>query len=103
MIINWKTSVWTQERSILTASAYNASTVVIRIESTSPSGIAAEYTVPTGRGALQVDMTDLIRVADSAGLNKGKFKVQEIDGDGEVLAEHTSTYLIAGRINPMTA
>lgn len=100
MTIDWNTSVYAQERSILTLSDYDANTATIEVVSTNPSGISAKYVIPIGRAALKIDLSDLVRIAASRGSTGGTFTVKELDSGGNELHSYGKTYTISGRINP---
>ena len=100
MTINWNTNVYTQERSILTLSDYDANTATIEVLSTNPSGISAKYVIPIGSAALKIDISDLVRLAASSGSTGGAFNVKELNSDGVELHSYGKTYTIIGRINP---
>lgn len=100
MTINWKTNVYTQERSILTLSDYDANTAAIEVVSTNPSGISAKYVIPIGRAALKIDLSDLVRLVASSGSTGGSFNVKELNSAGVELHSYGKTYTISGRINP---
>ena len=100
MTINWNTNVYTQERSILTLSDYDANTAAIEVVSTNPSGISAKYVIPIGRAALKIDLSDLVRIAESGGSTGGSFNVKELNSSGVELHSYGKTYTIRGRINP---
>lgn len=100
MTINWNTNVYTQERSILTLSDYDANTATIEVASTNPSGISAKYVIPIGRVALKIDLSDLVRLVASSGSTGGAFNVKELNSAGVELHSYGKTYTISGRINP---
>ena len=100
MTIDWNTSIYAQERSILTLSDYDANTATIEVVSTNPSGISAKYVIPIGGAALKIDLSDLVRIAVSRGSTGGTFSVKELDSGGNELHSYGKTYTISGRINP---
>lgn len=100
MTIQWNTNVYTQERSILTLSDYDANTAAIELVSTNPYMISAKYVIPISRAALKIDLSDLVRVIESGGSTGGSFNIIELDSDGEELHSYEKTYTISGRINP---
>lgn len=102
MDIVWNSSVYAQERNILTVSNYDANTVKIQVVSTNPSGITASYVLPAGRVAMQVDLTDLVRMTKGRGLSGGTFRVVELDSTGTEISSYGKNYSIIGRINPLT-
>lgn len=101
MTIQWNTSVYTQERSILTLSNYDANTAAIELVSTNPYMISAKYVIPISRAALKIDISDLVRVVESGGSTGGSFNIIELDSDGKELHSYEKKYTIIGRINPM--
>ena len=100
MTIQWNTRVYTQERSILTLSDYDANTAAIELVSTNPYTISAKYVIPISRAALKIDLSDLVRVVESGGSNGGSFNIIELDSNGKELHSYEKTYTIIGRINP---
>ena len=100
MTIQWNTNVYTQERSILTLSDYDANTAAIELVSTNPYTISAKYVIPISRAALKIDLSDLVRVVESGGSNGGSFNIIELDSNGKELHSYEKTYTIIGRINP---
>lgn len=101
MTIQWNTNVYTQERSILTLSDYDANTAAIELVSRNPYMISAKYVIPISRESLKIDLSDLVRVAESMGSNGGAFNIIELNSAEEVLNTYGKTYTIYGRINPM--
>lgn len=100
MTIQWNTYVYTQERSILTLSDYDANTAAIELVSINPYMISAKYVIPISRAALKIDLSDLVRVVESVGSTGGSFNIIELDSDGKELHSYEKTYTIIGRINP---
>lgn len=100
MTVQWNKNVYTQERSILTLSDYDANTETIKLVSTNPYMISAKYVIPIRRAALKIDLSDLVRVVESCGSTGGSFNIIELDSDGEELHSYEKTYTIRGRINP---
>lgn len=102
MTAQWNKYVYTQERSILTLSDYDANTATIKLVSTNPYMISAKYVIPISRAALKIDLSDIVRVVESGGYTGGSFNIIELDSDGEELHSYENTYTIIGRINPAT-
>lgn len=100
MTIQWNTYVYTQERSILTLSDYDANTAAIELVSRNPYMISAKYVIPISRAALKIDLSDLVRVVESGGSTGGSFNIIELDSDGKELHSYEKTYTIIGQINP---
>ena len=90
----WNTSVWTQERNILTLAGFASGMIYAQIVTTSPSGYSAKYIIPTS-GTLNVDLSDLVRLASS-----GSFTVTEYDSNGTAGATLSRSWTNAGLINP---
>lgn len=101
MTVQWNTNVYTQERSILTLSDYDANTATIKLVSTNPYMISAKYVIPISRAALKIDLSDLVRVVESGGSTGGSFNIVELNIAGVELHSYEKTYTIIGRINPM--
>lgn len=86
----------------MTVSNYNANTVKIQVVSTNPSGITASYVLPAGRVAMQIDLTDLVRMAKGRGMSGGTFQVVELDSTGTEISIYGKNYTIIGLISPRT-
>lgn len=98
MTIQWNTGVYTQERSILTLSNFNPTTVAVGLTVVTPGslGITAKWIKPSN-GALQVDLSDLVRLTP----NGGAAAIYEMDESGnQIGSAENITWTIAGRINP---
>ena len=101
MTVNWITNVYTQERSILTCSNFDASTVAVGLTVVTPGslGITAKWIKPSS-GALQADLSDLVRLTPSG----GAAAIYEMDASGnQIGAAQNITWTIAGRIRPGAA
>lgn len=94
MTATWNTSVWTQERNILTLSGFGTGMVYAQIVTTSPSGYSAKYVIPTN-GTLKIDLSDLVRLAATGG-----FTVTEYDSNGTAGTSLSRTWTKTGLINP---
>lgn len=94
MTATWNTSVWTQERNILTLSGFGTGMTYAQIVATSPSGYSAKYVIPAN-GTLKIDLSDLVRLAATGG-----FTVTEYDSNGTAGASLSRTWTKAGLINP---
>ena len=99
MTVNWITNVYTQERSILTCSNFDANATAVGISVTTPSslGITAKWMIPTG-GVLQADLSDLVRLADS-----GTAILYEMNTNGGTISTESISWSKAGRIRPSAA
>lgn len=98
MTIQWNTGVYTQERSILTLSNFDPTTVAVGFTVVTPGslGITAKWIKPSS-GALQVDLSDLVRLTP----NGGAAAIYEMDESGnQIGSAENITWTIAGRINP---
>ena len=94
MTATWNTSVWTQERNILTLSGFGVGMTYAKIVTTSPSGYSAKYVIPTN-GTLKIDLSDLVRLATTGG-----FTVTEYDSNDTAGASLSKTWTKAGLISP---
>jgi hypothetical protein len=99
MTVNWITNVYTQERSILTCSNFDANATAVGISVTNPSslGITAKWIIPTS-GVLQADLSDLVRMADS-----GAAILYEMNINGGTISTESISWSKAGRIQPGAA
>lgn len=91
----WNTSVWAQQRNILTLSAFAAGATHARIEIAGYPALTALYVIPTS-GVLQVDMSDVVRMYQS-----GTFTATEMAGSATG-ASITRTWSRAGLISPLS-
>lgn len=101
MTVNWITNVYTQERSILTCSNFDSTTVAVGLTVVTPSslGITAKWVKPSS-GVLQADLSDLVRLTPSG----GAATIYELDASGnQVGSSESITWTIAGRIRPRAA
>ncbi|MBO7272678.1 MAG: hypothetical protein J6U89_07360 [Bacteroidaceae bacterium] len=97
MTVTFPTSIWAQERNIMTLGSFNSSTAYVLIVcNTAPmSGVTAKYTIPAS-GDLQIDMSDLVRV-----VSNGSVTVSERTASGSLIGTSTTkTWTRAGLINP---
>lgn len=92
----WNTSVWTQERNILTLSGFGTGMTYVKIVTTSPSGYSAKYVIPTN-GTLKIDLSDLVRLATTGG-----FTVTEYDSNDTAGASLLKTWTKSGLISPFS-
>lgn len=95
MTANWNTSVWAQQRNILTLSAFGAGATHARITITGYPALTALYIIPAS-GVLQVDMSDVVRMYQS-----GTFTVTEMAGSAAG-SSITRTWSRAGLISPLS-
>lgn len=65
MITNWSAAVYSQERKVVKITNFNDKTVNVRLSLFSPIKVIAYYVVPTSR-ELQIDVTDIVRLAESS-------------------------------------
>lgn len=96
MTATWNTSVWAQERSILTLSDFGAGMTYAQIVTTSLGGHSAKYVIPTN-GTLKIDLSDLVRAATT-----GSFTVTEYDSNGTAGASLSKIWTRAGLISPFS-
>lgn len=95
MTINWNTTVYAKERSILSVTGFSANAHSVKISAASPVSFEAQYIILLN-GVVQVDMTDLIRIASS-----GTFTVAECDGAGDIIGTAVSkSWSVAGLMDP---
>ena len=64
MKTNWSSAVYSQERKVVKITNFNANTAKVRLSLFSPIKVVAYYVVPTSR-ELQIDVTDIVRLAES--------------------------------------
>lgn len=94
MTTTWNTSVYTQERSILTVNASSGAHNVV-IATTSPAGYSARYIYPSSK-TLKIDLSDLVRISAL-----GSFTIQEYTESGTAIGTAaTLTWTRAGKIAP---
>ena len=96
MTVQWNTDVYTQERSILKCSNFNASAAAVGISVTSPSsfGVSAKYLIPASR-TLEADLSDLVRLAST-----GTAMLYEMNASGGTISISTISWSVAGLKNP---
>ena len=64
MKTNWSSAVYSQERKVVKITNFNANTAKVRLSLFSPINVVAYYVVPKSR-ELQIDVTDIVRLAES--------------------------------------
>lgn len=64
MKTNWTSAVYSQERKVVKIAGFNDNTVKVRLLLFSPINVVAYYVVPTSR-KLQIDVTDIVRLAET--------------------------------------
>ena len=96
MTATWNTSVWMQEKNILTLSDFGAGMTYVQIATTSLGGLSAKYVIPTN-GTLKIDLSDLVRSATT-----GSFTVTEYDSNGTAGASLSKIWTKAGLISPFS-
>ena len=97
MTVTFSTSIWAQERNIMTVGGFNSSTAYVQVIcNTAPlSGLTAKYTRPA-TGSLQIDMSDLVRI-----INSGSVTVSERTSSGALIGSAvTKSWERAGLIQP---
>lgn len=95
MIVNFPTTIWQQERSIMTIGTFNANTAYVKIVcNTAPMvGLTAKYVKPSA-GELQVDLSDLVRI-----IAAGNVTVSEHSADDtQIGSAITKTWTRSGNI-----
>lgn len=95
MIVNFPTTIWQQERSIMTIGTFNANTAYVKIVcNTAPMvGLTAKYVKPSA-GELQVDLSDLVRI-----IAAGNVTVTEHSADDtQIGSAITKTWTRSGNI-----
>ena len=65
MTTNWTSAVYSQERKVVKITNFKANTAKVRLSLSSPINVVAYYVVPTSR-ELQIDVTDIVRLAESS-------------------------------------
>lgn len=101
MTVNWTTNVYAQERSILTCSNFDPTTVAVGLTVVAPAslGITAKWMRPSS-GALQADLSDLVRLTP----NGGAAAIYEMDASGnQIGSAENINWTIEGRIRPSAA
>ena len=96
MTTDWTSAVYSQERKVVKITNFNANTAHVRLSLFSPINATSYYVVPTSR-ELQIDVTDLVRLA-----NDGTFFLSGYDASGTFVAGESVTcaWSTKGLINP---
>lgn len=98
MKTNWSAAVYSQERKVVKITNFNDDTVKVRLSLFSPINVDAYYVVPTSR-ELQIDVTDIVRLAET-----GQFYLYGQDTIGNTVSGESVTcqWITKGLINPDT-
>lgn len=64
MTTDWTSAVYSQERKVVKITNFNENTAKVRLEVFSPISATSYYVVPTSR-ELQIDVTDIVRLAET--------------------------------------
>lgn len=98
MKTNWSAAVYSQERKVVKITNFNDNTVNVRLLLFSPINVVAYYVVPTSR-ELQIDVTDIVRLAET-----GHFSLYGQDAIGNTVSGESVTcqWETKGLINPYT-
>lgn len=98
MTTNWTSAVYSQERKVVKITNFNDNTVKVRLLLFSPITVDAYYVVSTSR-ELQIDVTDIVRLAES-----GHFSLYGQDAIGNTVSGESVTcqWITKGLINPYT-
>lgn len=96
MTIQWNTNVYTQERSILKCSNFDANATSVYILVTLPSNlrVSAKYLIPASR-TLEADLSDLVRLAVA-----GAAILYEMNASGGTISTSLISWSVAGLKNP---
>lgn len=85
MTTNWSDAVYSQERKVVKITNFNADTTKVRLILFSPITVDAYYVVPTSR-ELQIDVTDIVRLAET-----GHFSLYGQDAKGNTVSGESVT------------
>lgn len=96
MTTNWTSAVYSQERKVVTIKNFNDNVVKVRLLLSSPIAVDAYYVVPTSR-ELQIDVTDIVRLAET-----GHFSLYGQDATGNTVSGESVTceWSTKGLIDP---
>lgn len=96
MRTNWSAAVYSQERKVVKITNFNADTEKVRLVLSSPINVVAYYVVPTSR-ELQIDVTDIVRLAET-----GQFSLYGQDANGNTVSGESVTceWSTEGLIDP---
>ena len=96
MTTNWTSAVYSQERKVVKITNFNDKTERVRLLLFSPIAVDAYYVVPTSR-ELQIDVTDIVRLAES-----GQFSIYGQDATGNTVSGENVTceWVTKGLIDP---
>ena len=96
MTTNWTSAVYSQERKVVKITGFNDNTAKVRLLLFSPINVEAYYVVPTSR-ELQIDVTDIVRLAET-----GQFYLYGQDTIGNTVSGESVTckWTTKGLIDP---
>lgn len=96
MKTNWSAAVYSQERKVVKITNFKDNVVRVRLLMYSPIAVDAYYVVPTSR-ELQIDVTDIVRLAES-----GRFALYGQDATGNNVSGEVVTckWSTKGLIDP---
>ena len=96
MTTNWTSAVYSQERKVVKITGFNDNTAKVRLLLFSPINVVAYYVVPTSR-ELQIDVTDIVRLAET-----GQFYIYGQDTIGNTVSGESVTckWTTQGLIDP---
>lgn len=96
MKTNWSAAVYSQERKVVKITNFNDNTKRVRLLLFSPIAVDAYYVVPTSR-ELQIDVTDIVRLAET-----GQFSLYGQDATGNTVSGENVTckWITKGLIDP---
>ena len=96
MTTNWTSAVYSQERKVVKITNFNDNTAKVRLALFSPINVVAYYVVPTSR-ELQIDVTDIVRLAET-----GQFYLYGQDTIGNTVSGESVTckWTTKGLIDP---
>lgn len=98
MTTNWTSAVYSQERKVVKLTNFNANTAQVLLSLYTPIHATSYYVVPTSR-ELQIDVTDIVRLAKN-----GTFFLGGFDASGNFVSGESVTcgWSTQGLINPNT-
>ena len=96
MTTDWTSAVYSQERKVVKITNFNANTAQVRLSLYAPINAISYYVVPTSR-ELQIDVTDIVRLAKN-----GTFFLTGYDASGNFVIGESVTcgWSTQGLINP---
>ena len=96
MKTNWSSAVYSQERKVVKIKNFNDKTAKVRLSLFSPINVVAYYVVPTSR-ELQIDVTDIVRLAESSAIYLSGYDASGKFVSGESVA---CRWITKGLIDP---